>query len=116
MTGPATSVIALAVASLALRPSLVMMRSTFSRTTIASSTTMPMASTRPNNVRRLIENPSARSTPKVPMIDTGTASIGMRVARKLCRKTKTTTKTSTIASTKVVMTSSIEAAMNLVVS
>ena len=32
-----------------------MFRSTFSTTTMASSTTMPMASTRPNNVRVLIE-------------------------------------------------------------
>ena len=36
-----------------------MLRSTFSTTTIASSTTMPIASTSPNRVSRLIEKPSA---------------------------------------------------------
>jgi hypothetical protein len=34
-----------------------MLRSTFSTTTIASSTTMPMASTSPNSVSALIEKP-----------------------------------------------------------
>ena len=34
-----------------------MLRSTFSITTIASSTTMPMASTMPNSVSMLIEKP-----------------------------------------------------------
>ena len=36
-----------------------MLRSTFSTTTMASSTTMPTASTRPNSDRLLIEMPSA---------------------------------------------------------
>ena len=39
-----------------------MMRSTFSTTTIASSTTMPITSTMPNIVSTLIEKPSASST------------------------------------------------------
>jgi hypothetical protein len=34
-----------------------MLRSTFSTTTMASSTTMPIASTRPKSVRALIEKP-----------------------------------------------------------
>ena len=58
-----------------------MMRSTFSSTTMASSTTMPMASTSPNRVSRLIEKPSRYMPAKVPMIDTGTAMIGMIIAR-----------------------------------
>ena len=49
-----TSPMALAVASLGGRCSVVIIRSTFSRTTMASSTTMPMASTRPNRVRVLM--------------------------------------------------------------
>jgi hypothetical protein len=36
-----------------------MMRSTFSITTIASSTTMPIASTSANSVSTLIEKPSS---------------------------------------------------------
>ena len=41
-------------------------RSTFSTTTIASSTNRPMASTMPNMVSVLIENPAAASMAKVP--------------------------------------------------
>ena len=48
-TGAWICFIALRVASGALRPSSSMMRSTFSITTIASSTTMPIASTMPNS-------------------------------------------------------------------
>src|SRR3984957_13286170 len=48
MIGPVTSRIACFVASNGDKPSLIL-RSTFSTTTIASSTTMPMASTSPNN-------------------------------------------------------------------
>ena len=52
--GPETSLMALCAASSGESPSS-MWRSTFSTTTMASSTTMPMASTRPNSVRTLIE-------------------------------------------------------------
>ncbi len=52
--GPETSRIALTVASCAERPAS-MLRSAFSTTTIASSTTMPIASTRPKSVSVLIE-------------------------------------------------------------
>jgi len=47
--------IAFLVASRGGRPSSLMMRSTFSTTTIASSTRMPIASTMPNMVSTLIE-------------------------------------------------------------
>src|SRR5437588_346353 len=50
MTGPLTSFIAFFVASTGPRPR-AMLRSTFSTTTMASSTTMPIASTRPNSER-----------------------------------------------------------------
>ena len=46
-----------------------MLRSTFSTTTIASSTTMPIASTRPNSVSRLIEKPSASMPANVATSD-----------------------------------------------
>ena len=56
-----------------------MMRSTFSTTTMASSTTMPITSTRPNMVNTLIEKPSASKAAKVPSRATGTTSVGMMV-------------------------------------
>ena len=55
MIGPVTSRIALIAASRGGSFSSRMMRSTFSSTTIASSTTMPIASTMPNSVSVLIE-------------------------------------------------------------
>ena len=62
-----------------------MMRSTFSTTTMASSTTMPIASTSPNSVSRLIENPSASMPVKVLISATAMATVQMIVVRKLCR-------------------------------
>ena len=51
-----------------------MLRSTFSTTTIASSTTMPMASTSPNSDRLLSEKPNMLMTKKVPISEIGIAS------------------------------------------
>ena len=67
MTGAETWLIALIVASRGSRPSS-MWCSTASTTTIASSTTMPMASTSPKSVRLLSEKPSAAMTANVPTI------------------------------------------------
>ncbi|MCY1211913.1 hypothetical protein D9M72_236340 [compost metagenome] len=83
---------------------------------MASSTTMPMASTMPNSVSRLMENPSMYMPAKVPTRDTGIASTGIRVARQFCRKMNTTSTTSSRASKKVLITSSMETWTNLVVS
>ena len=91
-----------------------MWRSTFSTTTIASSTTMPIASTRPNSVSTLMENPSSHSTAKVPMIDTGTATSGISEARQVWRNSTTTMTTSAIASSSVSMTEAIESLTNTV--
>ena len=91
-----------------------MLRSTFSTTTIASSTTMPMASTSPNSVSVLIEKPSSSSSAKVPMIDTGTASNGMIEARQVCRNSTTTITTSRIASSSVCTTDLIDCRTNTV--
>ncbi len=91
-----------------------MLRSTFSTTTMASSTTMPIASTRPNSVSALIEKPNRYITAKVPMIETGTASSGMIEARQVCRNRITTSTTSAIASSSVCTTASIEARTNCV--
>ncbi|MNY49161.1 hypothetical protein D3C86_1845560 [compost metagenome] len=84
-TGPPTSSMACLAAILGGMWNSTMFRSTFSITTMASSTTMPMASTIPNSVSMFTEKPNADIAMKVPMIDTGTARIGTSVARKLCR-------------------------------
>ena len=55
ITGPVTSCMALIAAFRALKPSSCMIRSTFSSTTMASSTTIPMANTMPNKVSVLME-------------------------------------------------------------
>ena len=57
--------------------------STDSTTTIASSTTVPIARIRPNRVNMLIENPSGPKSAKVPTSETGIARSGIRVARRL---------------------------------
>src|SRR4051812_3652815 len=105
--GPVTSLIAFLAACAGESPNAIL-RSTFSTTTIASSTTIPMASTRPNSERLLIENPSASMTAKVPTSDTGTAAKGMIEARQVCRNRITTITTSKMASNSVWITASIE--------
>src|SRR5207248_3109620 len=57
------------------------MCSTASTTMIASSTTMPIARTSARREMVLAENPSANMTAKVPTSATGTAMIGIKVAR-----------------------------------
>ncbi len=79
MMAPEIWPIALRVASLGDRPSSAMMRSTFSTTTIASSTRIPMANTIPNMVSTLIEKPIASSVAKVPSRATGTTMVGIIV-------------------------------------
>ncbi len=69
------------VASGGGRPSSLMIRSTFSTTTMASSTRSPMESTMANMVSMLMEKPKNPRTANVPRITTGTAMVGTRVAR-----------------------------------
>ncbi len=106
MMGPLTSRMALYVASFGESPS-AMLRSTFSTTTIASSTTIPMASTSPKSDNALMEKPKACISPKVPTIDTGTASSGITEARHVCRNRITTSTTSKMASNSVWVTASM---------
>ncbi len=68
---------------------------------MASSTTMPMASIKPNRVSRLSENPNISMNPNVPISDMGTAMMGMTVARQLCNDRYTTIMTSMSASKRV---------------
>ena len=105
MIGAVTWAIAFLVASAGDRScSSSITRSTFSTTTMASSTTMPIASTSASIDTVLSEAPSAVSTAKVPTRLTGTAMIGIRLARKLPRNRYTTSATSTNASSSVCST------------
>ena len=115
ITGPVTSVIARSAAAYGSRPCLIQ-RSTFSTTTIASSTTMPIASTSPKRESVLRLKPRAAMAAKVPTIATGTATSGISVARQFCKNSSTTSPTSRIASRRVFSTSSIDSVMYGVVS
>ena len=114
-TGPVISSIALIVAVRASSP-VAICRSMFSSTTIASSTTMPIASTSPNRVRLLSVNPIADMIANVPMSDTGTSIIGRIIARQSCRNSSTTMATRMTASRRVANTSLTDSRMNGVVS
>ena len=72
-----------------------------STTTMASSTTMPIARMIANSVVRLTLNPIAAIAAKAPMMVTGTVVAGTSMARQSCRKTKITASTSSAASIRV---------------
>src|SRR6266700_3729266 len=114
ITALVTSPIARDVASCGSECSMEMWRCTFSITTIASSTTSPVASVISNNVRELIEKPKIFVNANVPISDTGMVTAGMMVARQSRRKRKITTITITIASTSVTMTSRMESPTTVV--
>ena len=85
---------------------------TASTTTIALSTTIPIASTNANSVIRFSVIPKNCMNRKVPTSDTGTAIAGIRVERQSPRKIKTTSPTRINASTSVCNTFSIDASRN----
>ncbi len=114
-TGPETSDIALSVASRGGIPSS-MWCSTASTTTIASSTTRPMASTSANSDSVLMEKPRKGNRTNGPTSDTGTAIRGIRVARQFWRNRNTTRITSAIASRIVVAISRMPSVIGAVVS
>ena len=58
----------------------------FSSTTIASSTTRPTASTKPNNINRLIEKPIPAITTNTPIKETGIAQKGINAALAVPKK------------------------------
>ena len=72
-----------------------------STTMMASSTTMPIASTMANSVAKLTVKPSAAMAAKAPMMVTGTVVAGTSMARQSCRNTRMTISTSTAASISV---------------
>ena len=78
---------------------------TASTTTIALSTTIPMAKTRAKSVIKFKENPNICINKNVPTSETGTAMAGIKVERQSCKKIKTTNITSNSASINVLITS-----------
>jgi hypothetical protein len=64
----------------------------------------------------LIEKPRSGKSANVPISDTGTATIGISVARQFCRKRKTTSTTSTSASSSVITISWMPSVTGAVVS
>ncbi len=114
-TAPSTSRIA---SDAALRADTLyswMWRSMFSMTTIASSTTMPVARMMPKSVSVLIEKPISLTNANAPTSETGIVIAGMSVLRHVCRKTKMTSTTRMIASTSVFSTSAMDASTTSVV-
>ena len=89
-------------------------RETFSRTTIASSTTNPVAMVSAMSERLFRLNPRMYIAANVPMSEIGTATAGISVARPLRRKTNTTRITSATEIMSVRSTSCSEARMVLV--
>src|ERR1700758_4055227 len=83
---------------------------------MASSTTMPIANTKPNMVSVFIVKPKGIKNANVPNIDTGMANIGMSVARQFCRNKNTTTATKKRAIKSVCTTSCIETFTTVTVS
>ena len=103
-------------ACIGFRPSSRINLSTFSSTTIASSTTIPIANIMAKSVSKLMVKPSKYKPAKVPISEIGTAIIGMSVARQLCKNKNTTNTTRIKASPSVLKTSSMVAFTNSLVS
>ncbi len=93
-----------------------MWRLMFSITTMASSTTRPVARVMPNRVRVLIENPASLTKAKVPTSDTGIVTAGMRVLRQSCRNRNMVSTTKTMARRSVSTTSTMDWLTTAVVS
>ena len=104
--------IAFTVASYGESFSSLMMRSTFSITTMASSTRIPIAMTMANSVSTLIEKPSAQRPRHAPQSAIGTTIVGISVARQFWRKRNITRKTRIMASISVSTTDFTDALMN----
>ena len=87
-----------------------------STTVMASSTTRPVASTRPKRVSWLSENPNASTRAKVPISATGIAIAGTRVAFQFCKKRNRISTTRITASRRELVTPLIDWLMKSVVS
>ncbi len=85
---------------------------TASMTTMASSTTIPMAMTKAKRDIKLSVMPKAFMTAKVPIKETGTARIGIMAERQSPKNMNTTNATKMKASNNVWATLSIDAFKN----
>ena len=115
MTGPMISRAPISDAATADLP-CSMCRWMFSTTTMASSTTRPMASTIASSVSRFSEKPRASMKVAAPMIDSGIVTTGISTERRDPRNRKMTTMTMATASSSVFTTSSMDAWMKRVLS
>jgi hypothetical protein len=88
-----------------------MNRTMFSIITMASSTTNPVEIVSAISERLSRLNPIRSITPNVPIIASGSATLGMTVAQNFRRKTKITITTRATVSTSVNCTSATEARM-----
>ena len=86
----------------------------FSTTTMASSTTMPTASTIASNVSRLMVNPKAIMRASAPTRESGMAMIGMSTERSEPMNRKMTIMTMSSVSIRVVRISFRASSMYLV--
>ena len=89
-TALATSAMAAEVAVCGSVLSSLMCRWAFSMTTIASSTTNPVARVMPNSVSELMEKSKILMKANVPISETGIVTAGMMVARQSSRNRKIT--------------------------
>ncbi len=87
----------------------------FSITTIASSTTMPVARMIPKSVSVLMEKSITLAKANAPMSETGIVMVGMSVLRQLWRNRNITRTTSAIDSSSVLRTSRIDSSTTWVV-
>ena len=113
---PVISCMASMVAFLASLMPCSILACTASTTTMASSTTIPIAKTKAKSVNKFKEYTRRFRKKNAPIIDTGTAIAGINVERKSCKKINTTMNTKINASIKVWTTFSIEASRNSLVS
>ena len=97
-------------------PAASMWRLVFSSTTMASSTTKPVATVSAIRLRLFRLKPSRCITPNVPSSDTTVATAGMKVARALRKKALTTSTTSAIEISSVSSISCSEERIELVLS
>ena len=113
ITGAVTSFMACMVASREFIP-FWRFTCTASTTTMASSTTIPMASTKPRSDSTLMVNPSMGKMANAPINETGMAMVGISVALKSWMKINTTRITSESAISSVITISLIPAVMGSV--
>ena len=97
ITGIAISRVPIIAASNGDFPSFTW-RSTFSSTTIASSTTKPIAKIKANSVSKLIEKPNICKKNNTPINEIGIVTTGTIIARNEPKKRIITTNTITVAS------------------